>query len=184
MKEEDYKKLRNNYHPKNFGKDLEVVFIFESPPASGKCFYNTAGDKNENLYRDTMKCFSGRKFLTKTAGLNWFANDGYLIVDASYKPINELTNNDRQQIIFENRFNLMTDLENLSIDSNPYIIVVTKNVYDSIYQFLLSKNFNIINDYRFVNYNGNWQQTKFRKIIKEIFNKHHITKKIYDNYIC
>ncbi len=46
MDKEYYLKLRNKYLPES----LKIIFILESPPASGKYFYNETGKTTEPLF--------------------------------------------------------------------------------------------------------------------------------------
>jgi len=51
MNKEYYLRFRNKYHPTN----IKTVFILESPPASGKYFYDESGNVSEPLFKAMMK---------------------------------------------------------------------------------------------------------------------------------
>jgi hypothetical protein len=46
-----YHKLRTRYQPTH----IVLVFLLESPPASGKCFYDPAGKTTEPLFAGLMR---------------------------------------------------------------------------------------------------------------------------------
>jgi len=85
MNEEYYFHLRNKYRPEN----IKIVYVLESPPASGKYFYNEEGSINEPLFSAMMKLLNFNP-QNKREGLTYFANSGHFLVDAIYEPVNKL----------------------------------------------------------------------------------------------
>ncbi len=86
MNKEYYFPLRNKYLPTN----LKVVFVLESPPASGKYFYDEGGSLSEPLFSAMMKLLNFNP-QSKRDGLRYFADSGHFLVDATYEPVNNLT---------------------------------------------------------------------------------------------
>src|SRR5438876_1096168 len=82
-----YINLRNQFTPQN----INIIFLLESPPASGNYFYNPAGSISEPLYQALME-YLGINVRTKVEGLTEFRNRGYLLVDATYTPVNNIIN--------------------------------------------------------------------------------------------
>ncbi len=81
----DYILLRDRYLPST----RKVVFVLESPPISGRYFYNPDGSVSEPLFLAMMKDVLEIIPATKGEGLQEFANRGYLLVDATYTPVND-----------------------------------------------------------------------------------------------
>lgn len=80
-----YLQLRNRYRP----TQIKTVFVLESPPASGKYFYDKSGLISEPLFSAMMELLNF-KAKTKHDGLEYFADTGHFLVDATYEPVNEL----------------------------------------------------------------------------------------------
>ena len=90
-----YLSRRNKYVPKN----LKIVFVLESPPASGKYFYDENGSVGEPLFSAMMKLLNF-DLQDKREGLKYFAKSGYFLVDATYKPVNKIRDEIRKKNIF------------------------------------------------------------------------------------
>lgn len=65
----DYLNFRNRFIPLN----TKIIFVLESPPASGKYFYNPDGKTSEPLFRAMMKDVLGITPSSKEEGLKEFA---------------------------------------------------------------------------------------------------------------
>ncbi len=79
----EYLRFRERYlpaHPK-------IIFVLESPPRSGLYFYKP-GAVSEPLFSAMMKDVLEIKPKTKEEGLVEFASRGFLLIDATYKPVN------------------------------------------------------------------------------------------------
>src|SRR5580693_6519306 len=80
----DYLRFRAPYLP----KQREIIFVLESPPKSGLYFYNAEGRVSEPLFSAMMKDIIGMKPKSKDEGLREFAARGFLLIDATYTPVN------------------------------------------------------------------------------------------------
>jgi hypothetical protein len=80
-----YLDLRRRYEPES----IRLVIIAESPPASGKYFYDPAGAPSEPLFAALMGQLHLSP-LTKEEGLRGFQRSGWVLVDATYEPVNKL----------------------------------------------------------------------------------------------
>ena len=118
MNEEYYCPLRNKYRPKN----LEMVFVLESPPASGKYFYDEDGSVSEPLFSAMMK-FLNFNPQNKRDGLSYFAESGHFLVDATYEPVNKFKGKIRENRILKNFENLVADLKKLGDPKQINIII-------------------------------------------------------------
>lgn len=167
MKEEYYKRLRNEYLPKN----LKIIFIAESPPAAGTFFYNPDGEITEQLFSAMMKLIS-HKPKAKKDGLLEFANKGLLVVDAVYQPVNDIGNyNIRNEKILKNLPSLIDDLRKIIGKKRVKIILIKANICRMLEAPLKEIGFKVINNGVIVPFPGNGQQNKFYKMIKQTFNK-------------
>src|SRR5580692_7196933 len=85
MKQKEYyPELRRRYQP----TPVKLAIIAESPPANGKYFYDPEGLISEWLFAALMRqlAFSPK---TKHEGLEKFRQKGWILVDATYKPVNK-----------------------------------------------------------------------------------------------
>jgi len=139
---EYYKNLRNNYTPEK----INIIFLLESPPESGLYFYDTTGLITEPLFAEMMR-FLEIQAENKEQGLTEFCKRGYLLVDATYTPVNKIKNrSQRDRIILNDHANLTEDLKNLkSLVNKTPIVLIKANIYDLYIERLALQGFNIIN---------------------------------------
>jgi len=83
-----YIDLRHRYEPER----IRLGIIAESPPASGLYFTTKHGAPSEPLFAALMKQLdpSRPSRATKEVGLREFQRRGWLLVDATYEPVNKL----------------------------------------------------------------------------------------------
>ena len=136
MNKEYYLKLRNKYLPEK----LSLIFILESPPASGKYFYDETSKTTEALFNELMKAFD-YKPVDKRNGLNFFKSKGCFLVDATYKPVNKLKGKERNDTILADFSQLIDDLENIDSAKKTPLILVKANVCQLLESRLLSNGF-------------------------------------------
>jgi hypothetical protein len=84
--------FRNMFMPAS----VKLVVVAESPPISGKYFYNPEGAITVTLFRAFMKQI-GVEPKTKNDGLLAFQKAGWVLVDATYEPVN--ANQKRDDVI-------------------------------------------------------------------------------------
>lgn len=77
--------MRESYVPDS----LKLIFICESPPASDEYFYNENGKPTEPLCRATIQDVFGFEAPSKGEGLARFHSAGFILVDATYRLVNE-----------------------------------------------------------------------------------------------
>ena len=163
MNKEYYLHLRNKYLPTN----VKVVFILESPPTSGKYFYDEEGSLSESLFSAMMKLLN-LKPQNKREGLKAFADSGHFLVDATYEPVNQLKGKIRDNTIFRNFEKLVTDLKKLGDPELINFVLVKANICRLLEPRLLSKGFNIRNNGIIVPFPSTGQQKKFSIEIQKI----------------
>jgi hypothetical protein len=79
-----YADLRGRYTPEH----PKIIFVLESPPVSGKYFYDPDGFTTEPLFSGMMKDVLELSPKTKHEGLIGFTAHDYLLLDATYTPVN------------------------------------------------------------------------------------------------
>lgn len=75
MNRDNYIRLRNKYHP----NILNLIFLLESPPVSGKYFYDESGKTSEPLFNALMKLLDNKP-ADKNYGLDYLYQYLYRIV--------------------------------------------------------------------------------------------------------
>ena len=160
-----YLRLRKVYLPT---KKIRTIFILESPPASGKYFYNPKGRITEPLFSAMMKCVLRINPATKLEGLIVFQKAGYVLVDTTYTPVNHLTKSNRNKIICNDYHNLVSGLKKLSKKTRPRIILVKANVCRLLESRLLNDGFNVVNKGVVIPFPSSGQQSEFCRKIKKL----------------
>ena len=112
----EYLNLRRRYEPEN----IKLIIVAESPPASGLYFYKPDGRFTEPLFREMMKQLRF-SCTNKADGLLKFQHCGWVLVDATYVPVNELPDSQADRIIRDDYPLLRDDLARLTPDrSTPW----------------------------------------------------------------
>jgi len=104
--------------------------------ASGYNFYNTCGRITEKLFSGLMKALFNKLPSTKEEGLFWFRDNGYLLIDSIYIPLNNIKNKlRRNNFIYKNINSISMDLNSLGAKKHQIkIILIKKNVYKVCYK--------------------------------------------------
>jgi hypothetical protein len=110
MERADYLAFRRQYQPAS----LRLIIVAESPPFSGKYFYNPDGAVTEPLFSAVMQQI-GVKSVSKQLGLRRLQETGWLLVDATYEPVNDYSDAKKKLVIVRDYPQLRDDLTNLSI---------------------------------------------------------------------
>jgi len=136
-----YLDLRRRYEPTH----IKLVVVAESPPASGLYFYDPTGITSEALFAAFMKLL-GISPSTKEEGLREFQQCGWVLVDATYEPVNGLKKEaDRNRVIERDYKLLVDDLDTLVPDRLAPLILIKKNVCELLEDKLIKDGFNVIN---------------------------------------
>jgi hypothetical protein len=139
-KRDEYLDLRRRYEP----KIIKLVVVAESPPVSGRYFYDPAGAPSEALFAALMKQLRLSPS-TKKEGLREFQRSGWVLVDATYEPVNELTRSSRDKVIDRDYALLRDDLAALIPDRSIPLILIKENVCRILEQKLTEDGFNVLN---------------------------------------
>jgi hypothetical protein len=160
----EYLDLRQRYEPES----TRLVIIAESPPASEKYFYDPAGAPSEPLFAALMKQLHVFP-LTKEEGLREFQRRGWVLVDATYEPVNKLISKSSRDRVIERDYPLLRDdLASLMSDRSIPIVLIKENVCRILRPKLVRDGFNVLNGERLIYFPGNGWQTEFHRQFRAI----------------
>ena len=159
----DYFRLRERYTP----NQRRIIFVLESPPKSGLYFYDPNGSVSEPLFRAMMKDVVELKPTTKDEGLREFSARGYLLIDATYKPVNHahLSKRARNQLILDDFPLLLEDLRH-HMQSATQLVLVKANVCELLEPMLAGNGFTVLNRGKKVPFPSTGNQNKFRDTVR------------------
>ncbi len=159
-KRSEYIDLRRQYQPEN----IRLVIVAESPPASGLYFYDPKGKPTEPLFAALMKqlCVSARP-ATKENGLREFKRKGWLLVDATYEPVDGLSAWGRDRVIERDYHLLRDDLATLVHDRSTPLVLIKANVCRVLAPELKRDGFNVVNGGRVIPFPSTGHQAEFHE---------------------
>lgn len=150
--------LRGHFAP----NPVKLVIVAESPPVSGKYFYNPDGKVTEPLFVAMMGQLGCRP-KTKDEGLREFQRRGWVLVDATYQLVDGLSDKKRDAVILRNYPLLRADLTTLLPDKSVPIILVKANVCRLLEPRLTEDGFNVLNQARDVYFPSHGRQREFHE---------------------
>ena len=154
----DYLSFRDRYRPET----IKLVLVAESPPASGRYFYNPEGARTEALFSALMREIDVSP-ATKDEGLRAFQARGWLLVDATYEPVNKYDDKQKNEVISRDYELLREDLRRLSPDRTVSIVLLKANVCRFLEPRLTADGFKVLNNGRVVYFPSNGRQGQFRE---------------------
>jgi hypothetical protein len=155
-----YLRLRREYQPEN----IELVIVAESPPASGKYFYDPTGSTKEPLFAALMRQLDLSPN-TKQAGLLEIQQRGWVLVDATYQPVDKLTkdaSHDRDEVIARDYPLLLDDLASLIPNRSIPLVLIKANVCRILGPLLSKDGFSVLNGGRNIYFPSHGRQTEFK----------------------
>lgn len=166
---DEYLSMRRKFEPTT----VTLVIVAESPPVGGKYFYDPTGKVSEPLFNALMKQLGPdiqRK--TKIDGLREFQSRGWVLVDATYEPVNTLdkTDNDKDLVIARDYQELCGDLKRLLVGRWREIplILIKANVCKLLEPKLTKDGFKVLNKGRTVRFPAFGNQAFFDKQFREV----------------
>jgi hypothetical protein len=142
---DDYLAMRRVYEPKR----VKLVIVAESPPDSGQYFYDPMGKATEWLFAAIVRQlgFTAMPKENKERGLSELRRKGWLLVDATYRQVNNLRESTTRNRVLENDYPLLRrDLERLlRSDRSTPLILIKKTVCRVLRQRLLDDGFRVLN---------------------------------------
>jgi hypothetical protein len=155
MSRDDYIALRRRYQPES----VRLIIVAESPPASGRYFYDPTGAPSEPLFAALMRHL-GLSPSTKEEGLREFQRTGWLLVDATYEPVNALKDvKQKNAVIIRDYPLLRNDLANFG-RSIP-LVLLKVNVRKILESKLTAEGFNVLNRGRAIYFPSHGKQPDF-----------------------
>ena len=100
---------------------------------------------------------------TKDEGLRAFQARGWLLVDATYEPVNSYDSKRKDEVISRDYGLLRDDLLRLSPDRDAPIVLIKKNVCSLLEPRLTADGFNVLNGGRLVYFPSTGRQRQFRE---------------------
>jgi hypothetical protein len=162
-----YDKLRSRYQPTR----IKLVFLLESPPASGRYFYDPTGKTTEPLFAGLMRLI-GKNPGAKEEGLAAFAGKGLFLVDATYQPVNHIkSDKERNEAVLKALPELIRDLKRTLPDHRTPIVLVKANICRLLEAPLEREGFNVLNDGRVIPFPSSGQQAKFHRALHELLSE-------------
>jgi hypothetical protein len=144
-----------------------LVIVAESPPTSGKYFYNPTGALTEPLFVALMQQL-GFAPDTKESGLGEFQRRGWVLIDATYEPVNVLRSATRDDIILRDYPLLRDDLAALLPGRSTWLILLKANVCRLLEPKLKEDGFNVLNNGRVVYFPSTGRQKDFHRQFRAI----------------
>ena len=163
MTKSEYLKLRDRFTPEN----PKIMFVLESPPASGLYFYNPDGKTTEPLFKAMMKDVLEIEPRSKEAGLNEFSARGFFLVDATYTPVNRLEDEEKEAMILRDFPSLVEDLRKHA-KPDTRLVLVKANLCRLLEPTLTAVGFNVHNQGVKIPFPSTGQQGKFRTAIRNV----------------
>jgi hypothetical protein len=155
-----YLRLRRDYQPEN----IKLVIVAESPPASGKYFYDPTGSSKEPLFAAIMQQL-GISPTTKKVGLRELQERGWVLVDATYQPVDKLGKNashDRDEVITRDYPLLLDDLVSLTPNRSIPVVLIKANVCRILEPLLSKDGFHVLNGGKAIYFPSSGRQTDFK----------------------
>lgn len=143
-----YLALRRKCEPEN----IRLIIVAESPPKSGLHFYDPTGAVSEPLFAAFMRQLRFRPD-NKKDGLEEFKRRGWVLVDATYEPVNKLGKESaphRDGIVVRDYPLLRDDLAKLTPDRSIPLVLMKENVCRLLEPSLRRDEFKVLNDYRVI----------------------------------
>jgi hypothetical protein len=163
MNRNDYLALRRRFQPET----INLAVVAESPPASGRYFYNPDGACTEPLFAGLMKQLRFSPAY-KRNGLAEFQRRGWILVDATYEAVNKLSDADRDGVIVRDYGLLRDDLSALMPDRSKPVVLIKANICRLLEPKLREDGFNVLNCGRSVYFPSSGRQPDFHRQFEAI----------------
>jgi hypothetical protein len=161
MSGDRYANMRRPFVP----SPVRLTIVAESPPKSGKYFYDLTGSTGETLYRELMRAFKIPPGPTKRDGLTEFQAKGLVLFDATYTPVNDddLTERERDAIVLDGYQQLVAKL-----DRKVPVVLIKHNVCKLLEPLLVADEFAVLNRGVLIPFPGSGQQGKFQRLFAAV----------------
>ena len=165
MNREDYLRMRRCYQPQH----VAAVIVAESPPTSGKYFYDPAGKPSEPLFSALLRQIGVERIGTKDAGLLLFQQAGWVLVDATYEPVNDGRSEAARDRAIERGYpQLVADLDSLTPNRSAPLVLIKANVCRILEPKLIADRFTVLNRGRVIYFPSNGRQLDFARQFRDV----------------
>jgi hypothetical protein len=177
--EYDYNLAAEKYNPKIIEKEIEYLFIAESPPVSEndlepRYFYNDHLEKYDFLFKYLASVFESlhpalfRSARSKEDRLKCLQKLGVFLIDACDYPINQIPVNKRNKLIVKDYALLKKRIDEL-VTNKTNIILIKQNIYNLLKDRLCQDGYHVINKVdKCLPFPSNGNQGKFKRELKDI----------------
>ena len=173
---DNFESARQKYRPET----IKFLLIAEAPPKaeSRRFFYFEKVSKGDSLFLETIKVlypfydYSDIKSIRsrKREFLERFKNDGFYLIDASDKPMEDTRPARKKKQLKRSLPSLIQKIESL-VSENTKIVLISLTVYKVCYDILKSKGFNVINESSIPFPSSAWQR-EFREKLSDLLRNH------------
>lgn len=177
--EYDYFHAAEKYNPRNIEKEIDYLFIAESPPSSDndldpRYFYNDQLEKYDFLFKYLANVFESLQpdlfhgARSKEDRLKCLQKLGVFLIDACNYPINKIPVNKRNKLIIREYSILKKRIDEL-VSPETKIILIKQNIYNLLKDRLCEDGYHVINkEDKCLPFPSNGNQGKFRNELKDI----------------
>ncbi len=162
----EYLSMRREFEPTS--ERVKLVIVAESPPASGKYLYDSGGSVNEPLFKALMRQLGITRPTTKIEGLRAIQKRGWVLVDATYRPVN----NDKRRdfVVGRDYSEFCSDLKRLlsSRWNEIPLVLIKANVCRLLEPELKADGFKVLNKGCMVPFPSHGHQNNFAVKFREI----------------
>ena len=154
-----YISVRQRYQPER----TTLAIVAESPPASGR-YYDETGATTQPLFAAVMRQL-GLQPATKHEGLRALQQKGWILVDATYQPVNALDASGRDAAIVRDYPLPRDDLRALAPER---VVLIKANVCLLLESKLIADGFHVINAGRAIYFPSHGRQRDFHRQFADI----------------
>jgi hypothetical protein len=164
MKRSEYLDLRHAYEPQG---SVKLVIVAESPPISGKYFYDSTGSTSESLFAALMQQIDFSPS-AKEEGLREFQRRGWVLIDATYEPVDGFSDSSRNKVIERDYPLLRDDLTTLIPNRSTPVVLIKANVCRILGPKLVQDGFNVLNRESTIPFPSTGHQNKFHEQFRAV----------------
>jgi hypothetical protein len=161
-----YRDLRSRYEP----RQIRLIVVAESPPASGKYIYDKAGKASEPLFSALMTSIR-TDAPNKASGLRELMRRGIVVVDAIYEPVNSLSDDARDAKLVAAFPDLLSDIGDLIGTKAVPVVLIKANVCRLLEGPLRANGLNVINGGTVIYFPSSGRQPDFRRQFTEVLER-------------
>lgn len=163
-----YHRLRSRFTPAK----PSLILIAESPPVSGKYFYDTTGRVGESLFIAIMKSILKMRPESKEKGLIALKDNGVVLLDATYTQINSgYSEKQKASIILDGYSELLSRINETTQEKAVPVLLIKMNICRCLEPLLTKDGYNVINRGVAVPFPCSGNQRKFAAAIEEILGR-------------